>query len=98
MNKKNDFFAEETKKKYSSIFDKSSIKPNTQSFPLIANLFKCVPSNASMCSRQRREKFLMSRALTIDNILKILKLRPTERFHSRSQHLCKFIGTKEAFA
>ena len=31
--------AEETKKRYLSIFDESSIKPNTQNLALIANLF-----------------------------------------------------------
>ena len=49
--------AEETKKRYSLIFDKSSSNPNTQCFALMANLYKCA---------------LSSRAFTIENNLKIL--------------------------
>ena len=62
----------ETKQKYSLIFDKMFIKPDTQSFALRVNLFKCVQS------RHRQEKFLTSRAFTVENILKILKLKRIE--------------------
>ena len=40
-----------TKQKYSLIFDKSFIKPDTQSFMLRVNFFKCVKSSARMLTQ-----------------------------------------------
>ena len=66
-----------TKQKYSLIFDKSFIKPRTHKVLRWEWISLNVSGLAQACWH-RQEKFLTSRAFTIENILKILKLTHTE--------------------